>query len=78
MQLTHLDDGRHVRVVHATCRDIGREHDEVGALAELVGNARAVRLRLAGVHLEHGRAERDEELRVHLSHARGGEEDEHL
>ena len=75
---SHLDDGGNVGVVHATSRDIGGEHDQVGTLTELVGDPRAVRLRFAGVHLEDIPAESDEELRVELAEARGGEEDEDL
>mmetsp|Transcript_8893 Transcript_8893/g.19697 ORF Transcript_8893/g.19697 Transcript_8893/m.19697 type:complete len:219 (-) Transcript_8893:183-839(-) len=75
----HLQHGGHVRVVHPACRHVGREHHKVGALAELLGHPRAVRLRLARVHLEDGvPADHGEELGEHPREARGVEEDEHL
>ena len=60
----HLDDGGDVGIVHAARRHVGGEHDKVGSVAELVGDARAVRLRLSRVHLEDGVAELLEELRM--------------
>ena len=38
----HLDDGRDVGVVHPARADVARDHDHVRALAELLGDARAV------------------------------------
>lgn len=49
----HLHHQGHVRVVHAARGHVGAEHDAAHAAPELVAHARAVRLRLAAVDLQH-------------------------
>ena len=75
---TDLDDQRHVGVVDASGRDVGREHDGSVAVAEGLGGLGALRLRLARVHLEDRRAHRGEQLGVELRQARRDEEDDDL
>ena len=72
----HLDDGGDVRVVHAARGDVRREHDEVGT--ELVGDARALRLRATRVHLKDICPELNESLAVELREARSHKEDDDL
>jgi hypothetical protein len=74
----HLHDGGDVGVVHASGGDVAGEHGAARPLTELLGDARALRLRLAAVHLEHLDADAVEELGVELREARGHEEDDHL
>ena len=66
----HLDDEGDVRVVDAARRDVRGEHDAALGGAELVGSARALRLALARVHLQHGHTQRVEQRAVELRDAR--------
>lgn len=68
--LSHLQDQGDIWVVHSSRADIRAEHDDAALAApELVGRAGALRLRLAGVHLQHVDAQRLEELAVELGHS---------
>ena len=70
----HLDDQGDVGVVHAPGGDVRGEHDAALRGAELVGGARALRLALARVHLQHGHPQRVEQRAVELRDARRREE----
>ena len=63
---TNLHNQGDIRVVNTSGRHIAREHDGGGRGAELVADARAMRLALARVNFEHGDAHGVEELGVKL------------
>ena len=58
--------------------DVGTAHDQVIAVAKLIGDARALRLRAARVHLEHGHAGEGKGLGVELREPRRHKEDDEL
>ena len=72
--LPHLDDEGDVGVVHASRRHVRGEHDLRSAVAEGGGRLGALRLALAAVHLQHGRAHGRPQLAAVGRHGCGGEE----